>query len=88
LKDYKSIHAVIQSFQQEKENDWLKEDQLLSVSKDVKMREELSQKSIKDCLQLVEKLEQQKKNSTFNIRFLAYSLYWKWQNRVMKHERN
>ncbi|AWL08254.1 Secernin-1 [Aquirufa nivalisilvae] len=88
LKDYKSIHAVIQSFQQEKENDWLKEDQLLSVSKDVKMREELSQKSIKDCLQLVEKLEQQKKNSTFNIRSLAYSLYWKWQNRVMKHERN
>lgn len=88
LSDYRSLHAKIQLFQQENENSWLEEDQILSLSMDMKKREELSQNAIDTCLRLVKALEQQKGKSKFNIRSFAYFLYWKWQNRVMKHEGN
>lgn len=83
LTDYHSLHAKIQAFREEKEKLWLKEDQLLANSKDLKKKEELSQRAIQECLQLAKKLEQHKPKPTFRLKSLAYSLYWKWQNRVM-----
>lgn len=88
LTNYQSMHAMIQSFQQEKEEAWLAEDETLAGSLDVKKKEELSRRAIQECLQLAEKLKLEEENSIFKLSSLAYSLYWKWQSSVMKHERN
>ncbi|MHA8061700.1 carcinine hydrolase/isopenicillin-N N-acyltransferase family protein [Aquirufa beregesia] len=88
LVDYFSILAFIQPFQQEKENSWMELDRVLTVSKDIKKREELSQGAIENCLQLVKNWEQKGDSSKFTLWPLAYRLYWKWQNRRMKHERD
>ncbi|MDF5690633.1 C69 family dipeptidase [Aquirufa aurantiipilula] len=88
LADYSTIKSSIQRFQQEKEQEWVEEDQELSRQTDASKKEVFSQKAIEDCFDYLHQWEQKNGSVQIKIWPVAYRLYWMWQNRKMKNEGN